>query len=63
MTTAKSSTRKPAYEKKNSYSAEAWRKRKAERNQVTKIKPGTMAALMFPGKTHFTIEFGKETKE
>ena len=27
-----------------------------------KIKPGTMAARMFPGKTHFEISFEGETK-
>lgn len=31
-------------------------------SQVHKIKPGTMASLMFPGKTHFAIEFDGEKK-
>lgn len=30
-------------------------------SEVHRIKPGTMAAILFPDKTHFTVEF--EAKE
>jgi hypothetical protein len=38
-----------------------WSKRRIM-GEVHKIKPGTMAALMSPGKTHFSIEFDGEKK-